>query len=207
MRRLLISLCILPLLAHPIDARLPKNPSSIQPLYDGEGENICTTESVNERHGLWLTAAHCVEPSDNFVRVIMGKPAYVAYADPVIDLALLRSDAKAPELRLGKRPRFGDIVNVAGYPLGLGQFLTTWLRISNLEYKVEDRWFLVLDGTVLPGHSGSPVLDEDGRIIAVLQAGFNAGPITLASPYKVLTAFLNRIVISADGSRYAVNVN
>ena len=69
------SLAILFLLVAPV-ATYKAPTASIKPLSDGRGY-LCTTWSRDEIHGLWGTAAHCVQPADDFERYIDRSPVEI----------------------------------------------------------------------------------------------------------------------------------
>lgn len=208
MKRLLLVAGLIVLLTTPLLAKLPKNMASVQPLFDTQGNNVCSTSSYNEQAGLWITAAHCTETGDVMV---MGKPAKVLYADDQddTDLAMLQADAHVPALKVGKAPQLGDEVNVVGFPMGQNQLLVTWLRVASVNpvqwNAALERNFrsMALDGAALPGHSGAAVLDRDGKIVAVLHGfiaipgGFGSVPsaISLASNYETFVTFLKRVSV------------
>ena len=216
---ILITLCVSPLLA-----KLPSNPSSIQPLWAdyitidwSTGQEtpihgvICTTWSINEKKGFWMTAAHCVQPevvwtvpSDPNVqpervetpayREIDGKVATIVKVDYKIDLALLYADVHQPGFRFGAYPAVGDTVTVYGFPLGWTDPIATWLRVSN--QFIASKWqdgvgYMVFDGAIYHGHSGSPVIDRKGKVISVVQAGIDDGNVmALGAPWDVLGNFM-----------------
>ena len=200
-RALLAALLALLVLTVPVVAKLPSHPESITPLFSGENV-ICTTWSVNEKKGLWATAAHCLfswYEIDGFVTAvptanlnIKGTPVTGARADMDADLALMEADVHAPGLKFGAYPHMGELMTVYGYPGGLNTPLASWLFVSNPYVTFFDRDWMVLDGSVWPGHSGSPVLDKKGRVVAVVLAhgqGRYSG-MTFASTWQQLQAFI-----------------
>lgn len=202
-RQFLLLLLTLFLLADTVGAKLPSHPESVKPLFSGT-RGICTTWSVNEQAGYWVTAAHCIvywADIDGEQTLLLREdlriatmPATPVKVDETNDLALLQADVHAPAFRLGKYPAVGDEVTVYGYPGGWGAPLPTWLRVSNTFFKFDGypKTWMVLDGSIWPGHSGSPVLDKKGRVVAVAQAhGTNryVGS-TFVSPWAVFSAFV-----------------
>ena len=198
MRRVLaISLIYLLLLPAQTRAARPRHLDSIRPLNVGS-QGQCTAWSLNQRLRLWVTAAHCIVMAvdmDGVVSLepyaelnIAGTPVTAWQANLALDLALLQADLSAPALKLGPYPREGHEVTVYGYPGGWQTPLEVWLRVSNPFVKLYDHYWMILDGHVWPGHSGSPVLDRKGRVIAVVQAHGTdryAG-MTFVSPWSAL---------------------
>lgn len=162
-------------------AKLPKHPESITSLYSGD-RPICTTWSLNKAKGLWMTAAHCVvyeaevegvpQLLENGNLRIKTQPATVVKRSQDLDLALLQADVHEAALKFGRYPQIGDLVTVYGMPGGWQAPLPTWLRVCNTYFKFpgEPKAWMVLDGSIWPGHSGSPVLDDHRDVIAVAQA-------------------------------------
>jgi S1-C subfamily serine protease len=197
MRRLFTVLSItLILLVSPLYAKPPKELRSVQPLWN-RTQNMCTTWSINQAKGLWATAAHCVDPEYDFYRDIAGQPVTVVKVDPKLDLALLHADnVSAPALRLGKVPEMGDEITVIGFPMGWAIPVATWGHVSwpLLQKGWAPEWGfdnMILDIRVLPGHSGSPVIDGHGKVISVVQGVVmvGSGGITLGIPYQTMKDF------------------
>lgn len=117
--------------------------------------------------------------------------AQVIGEDPTNDLALLRVDPGAAELRplaLGdsSSARVGDPVLAIGNPFGLDRTLTTGV-VSALSRQLRaPNGFTMAnviqtDAPITPGSSGGPLLDASGRVIGITSqiaadaAGGNAG--------------------------------
>ena len=204
MRRSLLVVLLAVLVSVPAVAKLPSHPESIKPLFAGEDNAICTAWSLDEKRGLWMTAAHCtvyvVDIEDENVQLtipienlmIDGRPVTAGMIDIENDLAVLQADVHAPALKLGSYPKVGDLVTVYGYPGGWQAPLPTWHFVSNPFFKFYGRDWMLLDGSVWPGHSGSPIIDRKGRVIGLVQAhgtGRYTG-MTFASSWSTLNAFI-----------------
>lgn len=202
MKKALVIASVMALSALPLSAKLPSHPESIKPLFSHDAA-ICTTWSINARKGLWMTAGHCVlstieteegelvkipTPDLNIDKLV----AVVIKLDTHNDLAMLQADVHERGLRLGSYPHVGDEVNAYGYPGGLLAPLPTWLHVSNPFMTAWGRGWMVLDGAIWPGHSGSPVLDRKGKVIAVFQAHGTERftGLSLASPWDILRGFV-----------------
>ena len=180
-RTAFISILTFVLLVLPVTAKLPAHVESIKPLYVGE-QAVCTTWALNKKAGLWMTAAHCVafwadiDGEWTMVRyanlVIAGKPATIVKVDPEDDLALLHADVHERGFRIGNYPSVGDEVTVYGFPGGWISPIPTWLHVSNtfMTFEGTARAWMLLDGSVWPGHSGSPIINKHGKVIGVVQA-------------------------------------
>src|SRR5207302_2023217 len=55
-----------------------------------------------------------------------------------------------------------------------------------------------LDASLNPGNSGGPVLDEKGRVVAVVRAGIRGAAVNFAQPVNNLTSLLDKPEVSFD---------
>ncbi len=96
----------------------------------------------------------------------------------------MRSPDSAPALRLGNTPVVGDRIQVFGFFWG-GPTPTLFQgSIANLNL----RGYMIYDMRGGPGHSGSPVTNNVGEVVSVLQIGV-AG-MTGGATYDSLTELL-----------------
>lgn len=176
---LVSAILLTPVAPYAADLTFLKSVVQLQvPVPDAMGvgymRTICTAVSIGD--GEWLTAAHCV--AEKTVRYyIMGDQAYVTGADADVDLAKLRTRrVSAPALPISARyPAPLDDVVVAGYPLGFNDVNVTKGVVSgygNLPYEGGEWPVLMIAATGAPGNSGSPVLNDKGEIVSIVQAGF-----------------------------------
>jgi S1-C subfamily serine protease len=80
------------------------------------------------------------------------------------DLALLKlSDHFVPTVVVdfGLSPKQGEVVYAVGSPLGLHDYVTSGV-ITSFKKK-----FLVTDAQILPGNSGGPLVDPEGRLLGM----------------------------------------
>jgi S1-C subfamily serine protease len=133
--------------------------------------------------GLVLTNAHVVAgvrhplvyPDDRSV----GLTAIPVWFDPMRDAALLRVPGlDVPAVDVADDPVQGEVVAVAGYP-NAGPLDVKPARVrGTVRASSSDiygagqaqRSVLVIAGEVIPGDSGGPLLDEDGRIAGLVFA-------------------------------------
>ncbi len=153
---------------------------SIQPLQaksdTGVLRTICTTFSINERAKMWGTAAHCLARVNEGVTevrdVFIGdRPTTLMMANIVLDVAVLRAEVSAPAIPLSSRPSVGDPVRVYGYMWEEYTPTIFFGRIANLNA----RHYMLFDMRAGGGHSGSPILNVDGHVVSILQAGWDDG--------------------------------
>jgi serine protease Do len=121
-----------------------------------------------------VTNAHVLCPAGETIRVTFadgrGTTAEVLKSDPEIDLALLRVTGDgAPPLPLGDAGQLtvGDRVVFVGNPMGM-EFTVHEGIVSSLSRSILGTAYVQLDAKINPGNSGGPVLDTQGRVVAVV---------------------------------------
>jgi serine protease Do len=102
--------------------------------------------------------------------------AKVILANPHEDIAFLRADQpfEVPQLELheGDLMRQGDKVFVAGYPFGM-PFTVTEGVVSAPNQPMEGKNYIQTDAAVNPGNSGGPMINAQGKVIAITTSKFN----------------------------------
>lgn len=130
-----------------------------------------------------VTNAHVVAGGHNAVVVVPGRsaplPAEVVYFDPKIDLALLRVPGLSlPPLAFATSYPRGTQGAVVGYPGGgLEQVVPGAVR-GSIEAVGRDiyssalvsRQVLILQAVVIPGNSGGPFVNLDGKVLGIVFA-------------------------------------
>jgi hypothetical protein len=176
----------------------------------GTGTAFCIHPS-----GLFITNEHVVRgrPGAKLQLVLHSGlkeqkilTATVARSDPILDLALLRAegDHNLPTLTLGSVKNLTELMDLIafGFPFGLRlafekdrypRMSVNVSRLTALRERNGQLHRLELDGALNPGHSGSPLLDENGHVAGVVVAGLRGGVgITWAIPVSHLEKFLER---------------
>jgi len=113
-------------------------------------------------------------------------------ADKDMDLAILRVDAE-DEIPLQINPdaqlKPGQRVIAIGHPLGLAKTVSDGL-ISGV-HTIDAVQIVQITAPISDGSSGSPVLDQQGRVIGVVYAGFDEGQnLNFAIGIETLNEFL-----------------
>ena len=133
---------------------------------------------IDGEKGYILTNAHVIE-SAGTITVLMkdGREfqAHVKGSDPDSDLALLQieSDKILPSVQLGDSEdlMIGETVIAIGNPFGFSHTVTTGV-ISAVNRNIRNdkmvfRNFVQTDASINPGNSGGPLLNINGKLIAI----------------------------------------
>ena len=119
--------------------------------------------------------------------------------DGTNDIAVLRVDGLGlPELRLGDAPGGAESVTLLGYPGGgpltarAGTASAPRTAITSDAYGNQGtvRSIIVTRGTLGPGSSGGPIVDDAGRVVAMIFGGAEDGSSGAAVPPKAIRAAL-----------------
>lgn len=199
MKRILLSALLLFSLVIPVGAKSTAAPS-IEALRDANGRIHCTAFSINEKQHLWMTAHHCVvvETIDGaqWRLPYIGWEQTTLYQDfPTLDAAIIQTQkASAPALELAgvphsflekvhikstQGPEVGDYICVLGHGWGFENMTFFQGKLAVMSVDMGE-WGqkMIFDMTAFPGHSGSPVMDKDGRVVSILQLGLQGGAAT-----------------------------
>ncbi|MFT3912736.1 MAG: serine protease [Anaeromyxobacteraceae bacterium] len=161
--------------------------------------------------GRIVTNHHVVEGASRLVALVQGGRRLavvgVLARDEGSDLAVLQAEAGSyPFLTLGGDESLvvGTPVAVIGSPVGLEGTLSTGIvsaiRKNGTDIHGEQKasWQLQITAPISPGSSGSPVLLEDGRVVAVAVGKVLGGEgLNFAIPATLATALLARVAPGA----------
>lgn len=164
--------------------------SVFQVFFAGESLSAATTFSVGydkkTNDSILLTNFHFCESALTEEGVIFigvekigSKKVYQAEIvkyDISKDLCLIKSNLKTTPLKINEKCNVGDQVKIVGAPLGVFPiFLDSYISknlyaresASFLQIDVDSRLILV-SSKLFPGHSGSPIFSEDGRVCGIV---------------------------------------
>jgi len=145
------------------------------PVETGSGFFIGTNLVVTNHH----MAGSCSEIRLRKHGAEIGTARLVA-SNRSDDLAVVKSDVASEhhlKLRVGTPVKPAELVLVFGYPLSsvlssLGN--TTLGNVTALTGLQDDSRYIQISASVQPGNSGGPVLDEEGRLLGVIQSKLDA---------------------------------
>jgi serine protease Do len=102
-----------------------------------------------------------------------GVRAELAASDPSIDIAILKREtttADFPSLKAAEEWTIGESVYVIGNPLFFTRIVNKGSIVGSTQLDGWDRPVLLIDAPVFGGNSGSPVINEEGDVVAVVFA-------------------------------------
>jgi S1-C subfamily serine protease len=171
---------------------------SVMPLraeIEGVERTFCTAFAINEQEHLWATAKHCVEAAldEEWEMRIGGGFAYPIYLTPGgDDVAVIQAERAGEALSLAfEAPSVGQAIRIQGYPYGLPIRVTVTGTLAGRMLPIAGQFSDVLDINVAGGNSGSPVMNEDGRVIGVLWGRFVQSSHALAVPWETLQRLIS----------------
>ena len=176
---------------------------------EGSGTAFCVKQD-----GLFLTNFHVVRSGlEQGTVTLIVRPgssdeqsltARIVNVDEENDLALIYAPSEGlTALDLGETGTLFETMDVTifGYPFGEqlsfdeGAYPAISVvtgRVSALRRDKGQLKAIQIDGGINPGHSGGPVVDEDGAVVAVIFTGIPGSNVGFAIPLDTLHAFLDR---------------
>lgn len=193
-------------------ARVARQREAMSPffsIFDSEPRvtNSLGSGVIVDAEGLIVTNNHVVQGADQIVVVLADRreyPAELVFAEPRLDLALLRIEpqgATLPVARLGDsdRAQVGDLVLAVGNPFGVGQTVTQGIvsAVARTGIGISDtQFFIQTDAAINQGNSGGALVGMNGDVIgintAILTGSGNGGSIGLgfAVPANMVRIFM-----------------
>lgn len=154
--------------AAPKFPRKPLLPADVKVVMDGGHGS-----AVHIGNGIFVTAGHVVNKITKPFTIKLHdgsiRPAEVLWFNSKYDIGLISangdglqsSDLQCRELDVGEairiegNPTIMEFVSATGKIAGLGRKIGFWERVQ------------VVDITILPGQSGGPVYDKDGKLVGI----------------------------------------
>jgi serine protease Do len=138
---------------------------------------------IINKDGYILTNNHVVENADEILVRLNDEqelPATIVGRDPKTDIALIKIEDKAGNLRpisLGDSDdlRVGDWVMAIGNPFGLDSSVTAGIVSAKGRFIGQGSYdnFIQTDAAINPGNSGGPLIDLRGHVVGINSAIFS----------------------------------
>lgn len=138
---------------------------------DSKGTGFAITSD-----GTILTNYHVVEGEDTVTVAFSEEGLFTAdVVDtyPSIDLAVLKADGEGfPSLDLAEDPTYtpNEAINFIGNPLSFQGIANEGTIIDYVELEEWEEEVLMIKAPVYRGNSGSPIINQDGKVIGVIFA-------------------------------------
>ncbi|WP_083512054.1 S1C family serine protease [Amphibacillus sediminis] len=156
--------------------------------------------SISE-DGLIVTNHHIVEDEEEVTVAFPDQGLYVGeviFNDPSVDLALLKvNGAQLPYLELANDVNYQgeEAIMFIGNPLRFNGIVNEGTWNGFIESTQLDTDIMLLQAPVYRGNSGSPVINQDGKVIGVIYATRNdpeMGKVGLAIPVYQIDRFIEK---------------
>ncbi len=162
--------------ANPLPQQLPEIAHWVAVVQSG---NELGSGAIVDRRGLLLTAAHVLHGQKTAVVYLSQQEAMIAKVLQVYqgaDLALL----KLPVQTLGCLPLASSLPGLKSRVFVLGFMPKGSLQLQITEAQVEtrtaDQAFFSMRLRLVSGNSGGPILNEQGQLVGIINAGVHLEP-------------------------------
>ena len=169
--------------------------SDIDWTLDEKRGGHCTGVQIGIR---WiLTAEHCLPPKDVNVDITAnGTPVRVLKRSAELDLAILETpgDATNSIMEIRKSPpKLGEEVAAVGLGWGPGNEgrVIPPMVLRRSIARIGANGYIYTDGSFIPGMSGGPLVDVDGKLIGVVRQGWDEIAIGGVIPAKAVRGFID----------------
>jgi Do/DeqQ family serine protease len=157
--------------------------------------------------GIIVTNNHVIEGAQSLKVVLSDRrefDAELVLADPRVDLAVLRIDARGlPTLPFADTQhdlQVGDLVLAIGNPFGLSQTVTSGIisALARTEVGVSDyAFFIQTDAAINRGNSGGALVDMRGALVGINSAIFSESGGSNGIGFAIPSEMVRRVVESA----------
>ncbi len=153
---------------------------------DARGSDIVTNYHVIA--GAWTSGVASVD----ILEADSTFPGTVVRVDVTDDLAVVHTAHRLAALvSLGRRPEVGTTVMAVGSPLGLSGTIS--VGVVSAYRSLDGSDYMQFSAPISPGNSGGPVVDGQGRVVAVASAklvGDGVEGLSLGIPVEVVCSAL-----------------
>jgi len=170
--------------------------------------------------GLFATDAHVVLPMEGRIQLVIhpGEKdqqvvnAHVVGADSSTDLAVIQAEnaANLTALSLGDSDKLFPTQEVTAFGYPFGDELTVEKnaypsisvnlgKVTSLRKKENGELYLVqIDAAVNPGNSGGPIIDDEGKVMGLVEASVRGSGVNFAIPVARLKAMLAKPLVDVE---------
>lgn len=161
-------------------------------LKKGGEKGVCSGVVINREAAYLLTAAHCtgmMKDREGYSITVNGRHAELARANEILDLAIVKFDAKDEQAMplAEETPPAGSEVAVIGFLLGSPHL---HLQFGHIAARRAEDGAVVMDAVILPGDSGGAIIDSAGRLIAMTNRYYQGTAVGLAVPIESVRDFV-----------------
>ncbi|MBS0211412.1 MAG: trypsin-like peptidase domain-containing protein [Planctomycetes bacterium] len=211
---------VAPIAAEPTRESVARGKAATAFVHFGSAEGSATAFCIDAESGIFVTNQHVVKklPNNGRLQLVVDpssdRPrellARVLRTDVEADLAILKAVDHAEgltALELGDDTALFETMSATtfGFPFGkqlaaktekFPEVSVSIGRVTALRRKQGKLDRIQLDATLNPGNSGGPVIDENGKLIGVVNAGIFATGVNFAIPTSKLEALLAKPIVS-----------
>lgn len=163
---------------------------------------------IIDREGHILTNEHVIRYADKITVTLKNGESFeakVVGANPEIDLAVIKIDAKKPlpyaELGDSDALQIGEWVVAIGNPFGFQETVTVGIISAlnrSLKNPKEQGYLIQTDAAINPGNSGGPLVNLEGKVIGINEAIIsNAQGMGFAIPINLAKQHLEELTTPA----------
>jgi Do/DeqQ family serine protease len=158
--------------------------------------------------GVIVTNNHVIAGGDD-IMVALGDrrefPAKVLFADPKVDVAVLKIDVAGEQLPVmplaaGDATQVGDLVLAIGDPFGVGQTVTNGIvsAMARSNVGVTDvSYFIQTDAAINPGNSGGALVNMAGEMIGMNTAILSGSGTSSGVGFAIPAPLVRHVVAEA----------
>lgn len=178
---LFILACTPPALASGWQGVAQRVERSLVSLKDLRGAIYCTGFVIDDKRDFVMTAEHCAEYGAEVGIQVDRKNGWTVWSEPALDVAVLQVPGiSAPALAPSRRPLArGQEVGAFGFGWGMRSGMFRQGQVSHPavwadgmpDARTETTPWVMFNFSVVPGMSGGPVVDTDGRVVSINQVG------------------------------------
>lgn len=160
--------------------------ASVVALETQDGKNYCSGFVIDSKRRYVMTADHCMQIGP----VVDGQPAVEIFHVPELDIAILESPGtKRDALKIADAdPVYDEPVIAYGYANGFPVItqVSMFVTIPRLFIVGFPYVLMQFEPNAIGGMSGGPIINSDGRVVAVVQQGNIPRKLSYSRPGRIV---------------------